>query len=200
MAVGKCSRGAVLAARLTRVQTPRSLPYVAHRRLLTRPERNEGIKRLLNLGWTDRRIAEATGASKSTVSNIGQGRALRDSLPPEVGDALHDTQLYRIAALAAELQATVATVAGEAGWSVDGASASRPSRPGGPALMQDVKRRAGRAAMTSSRAASGACEGLGGSPVIPVTLVTTCRRSCFPYPSCSGWRRWTGCRPSECFR
>jgi ParB-like chromosome segregation protein Spo0J len=67
-----------------------------HGKPLTRVERNRAIKRLLDLGWNDSKIAREIGVSSHTVGNISSARALRKEVP-YTPDELSDTHLYRIA-------------------------------------------------------------------------------------------------------
>jgi DNA invertase Pin-like site-specific DNA recombinase len=83
---------------------------------LTRQERNVGIKILLRAGWTQERIAKATGVHHTTIVNIGNALAMRGALPKAkatgkggatpkpvsvlpkaVHEKLNDTTLVRIA-------------------------------------------------------------------------------------------------------
>lgn len=82
---------------------------------LTRNERNAGIKLLLRAGWTQERIAQATGCAQHTISNIANSLAARGALPKREGgkgtprpvaelprsvhERLNDTTLVRIAGL-----------------------------------------------------------------------------------------------------
>jgi ParB-like chromosome segregation protein Spo0J len=99
---------------------------------LNRKQRNAGIKLLLQAGWTQRQIAEATGVSQSTLTNIGQTLALRGELPKKVGGSgspkavavlpagspahgLLDTTLLRIASVPVEQQVELAEAVAASG-------------------------------------------------------------------------------------
>ena len=87
---------------------------------LTRPQRNKGIKMLLQRGWTQQQIAKVTGVERSTIQDIATATRMRGGsiatngpkahakpvavLPPEVHEKLGDTVLNRIAALPIEQQ------------------------------------------------------------------------------------------------
>jgi len=94
---------------------------------LTRSERNKGIKVLLQAGWTQERIATATGVHQRTIGNIANALAMRGGLtkrgasgkggptpkpvavlPESVHEKLGDTVLVRIAELPVEQQAEFA--------------------------------------------------------------------------------------------
>jgi len=91
---------------------------------LTRSERNKGIKVLLQAGWTQERIATATGVHQTTIINIHNSLAMRGALakktggkgtpkpvavlPKAVHEKLGDTVLVRIAELPVEQQAEFA--------------------------------------------------------------------------------------------
>jgi ParB-like chromosome segregation protein Spo0J len=88
---------------------------------LTRAERNKGVRWLLEAGWTQRQVGEATGIHQTTVMNIHQAMVMRGQvakpaearvevavLPPEVHEKLNDTTLVRIADLPYEQQAEMA--------------------------------------------------------------------------------------------
>ena len=66
-----------------------------------------GIKRLLEAGWTQERVAKETGVSVSTVSNIGNTLAMRGQIVKAEGTG--NGLLDRIAALEAALRRLVET-------------------------------------------------------------------------------------------
>lgn len=91
-----------IAIALNRNDTAQAMP-------LNRIQRNAGIKRLLDAGWSMRRIAKETGISFRTVGNIAQTREVRATLPPAVNAALKDTTVTRIATLPKKQQVPFAT-------------------------------------------------------------------------------------------
>jgi len=103
---------------------------------LTRTGRNKGVKLLLDAGWSQDRIAKATGVSRHTIADIsnvlaakgqlpkaataagGKGGRLPTpvaTLPPDVSDRLTDTHILRIAtAVPYDDQVEFATAVAEA--------------------------------------------------------------------------------------
>lgn len=90
---------------------------IATSKPLTRTQRNEGVKLLLQAGWTKTRIAKVTGVARATIVNIDSALVLREKLPPAVSEEIGDTVAYRIAALPAEQQVEFAEAVVEAGLS-----------------------------------------------------------------------------------
>ena len=103
---------------------------------LTRTQRNQGVKLLLQAGWTQERIATAAGVHHTTIVNIDNALAMRGAiakrgatgkggptpkpvavLPKEVHEKLNDTTLVRIAELPVEQQQEMAVAVAEAGLS-----------------------------------------------------------------------------------
>lgn len=87
-----------------------------HGKPLTRTERNRAIQRLLDLGWTENRVATETGVHHTTVANISNARALRAEVPFTPAE-LSDTHLYRIATVEPEQRQELAARAVADGWS-----------------------------------------------------------------------------------
>ncbi len=74
-------------------------------------ERNAAIRALMDDGWNASQIGKLTGIAHATVSDIGNSRKLRQSLPADVASELADTKLYRIATLDESMQEPVARLA-----------------------------------------------------------------------------------------
>jgi hypothetical protein len=62
-----------------------------HGKPLTCRERNEGVKGLFDLKWSEHRVTKATSFSQKTVSDIAGARDLRVTSQVEVATDGHDT-------------------------------------------------------------------------------------------------------------
>ena len=75
----------------------------------------KGVRALLAMGWTQARIAEATGVAQSTVHNTAAILKIKANIKSDIHEQLYDSTLLRIAALPtidqqAEMAAAVVAV------------------------------------------------------------------------------------------